>query len=124
MIQLEVVYALPDKQTVKSLAVPEGLTVLAVIELSGVLSEYPEIDLAQQSVGIFGQTVSLETTVEPNDRIEIYRPLVLDPMEARRLRALKQKKPRRAHQKRPSNGALQQAHDSFSDNTHNPSGAV
>jgi uncharacterized protein len=91
-IIVEVVYALPEEQTVFSLSIPLGTTVLGVIERSGILNQYPEIDLKQQPVGIFGQVVALETVVEAQDRVEIYRPLIKDPMEARRIRALEQKK--------------------------------
>lgn len=92
---VEVVYALPQEQQVFALVVPEGSTVQAVIERSGILAHYPDIDLLKQAVGIFGQIVKLTTPVEANDRVEIYRPLVIDPMEARRRRAKQQlcKKP-------------------------------
>jgi hypothetical protein len=90
-IVVEIAYALPEKQTIISQAVPEGSSVQAAIELSGILGQYPMIDLTHQSVGIFNQVVSLETIVEAGDRIEIYRPLILDPMEARRQRAKKQR---------------------------------
>lgn len=92
---IEVVYALPETQTIISLNVLQGTTVCAAIELSGILQQHPEINLTTQAVGIFGEIVTLETCVAPDDRIEIYRPLTVDPMEARRLRAKKQAKQRR-----------------------------
>lgn len=95
VLSVEVVYALPETQTVISLDVPAGSTVCAVIELSGILQTYPSINLMKQAVGIFGEIVTLETLVAAQDRIEIYRPLSVDPMEARRLRAKKQAKQRR-----------------------------
>lgn len=94
-LSVEVVYALPETQTVVSLVVPEGSTVCAVIELSGILQTHCTINLMKQAVGIFGEIVTLETLVASQDRIEIYRPLSVDPMEARRLRAKKQAKQRR-----------------------------
>lgn len=90
-MRVEVVYALPDEQKVISLEVPEGTTVQAAIELSGILSLYSEIDLTQQPVGIFSQVTDLETSLKEADRVEIYRKLLLDPMEARRRRAKKQR---------------------------------
>lgn len=92
MITIEVVYALPQAQTVISLTVPVDTTVCAALELSGLLQQYPEIDLTRQSVGIFGEIVTLETKLAAGDRVEIYRPLVVDPKETRRLRAKKQAK--------------------------------
>lgn len=89
--EVEVVYALPDEQQVFALQVTQGATVCVAIEQSGVLAQYPEIDLNNQAVGIFGQIVTLETALEAGDRVEIYRPLTMDPMEARRVRAKQQK---------------------------------
>ncbi len=86
MIAVEVVYALPEQQTVIAVTVPEGCTVQTAICQSGILQRFPSIDLAQNSVGIFGHCVALTEFVKAGDRIEIYRPLRLDPKEARRLR--------------------------------------
>src|SRR5579872_494062 len=91
-ITIELIYALPHQQTVLSLTVPQGASVCAAIELSGVLQQYPDINLTAQSVGIFGEPVTLDTVLAEGDRVEIYRPLSVDPMEARRLRAKKQAK--------------------------------
>lgn len=96
MIEIELVYAKPERQTLLSLQVPEGTSVCAALELSGILQEHPEINLNTQAVGIFGEVVALETIVASGDRIEIYRPLRIDPKEARRLRAKKQAKVLRA----------------------------
>ncbi len=111
---VEVVYALPDEQAIIPLDVPAGSTVMAVIERSGVLERYPQIDLTQHAVGIYGQRVTLETRVEPQDRVEIYRPLLIDPMEARLLRAQKQaqrEKQRPARRNKPKASALPPAGD-------------
>jgi len=67
--------------------VTEGSTIETAIERSGVLDIFPEIDLMKQSVGIFGRKKKLSDTVSEGDRVEIYRPLEIDPKEARRLRA-------------------------------------
>ena len=86
-IQLEVAYARPDQQLLLPLRVAAGSTVAQVIEASGVLAKFPEIDLAQNKVGIFGKLTKLDTVVRERDRIEIYRALIADPKEVRRQRA-------------------------------------
>lgn len=92
LIHVEVVYALPHEQKVFELAVSEDLTVQEIIEQSGVLAHYPEIDLAENKVGVFSRNVKLDSTVRDKDRIEIYRPLLADPKEIRRKRAEQTKK--------------------------------
>ncbi|HTO49712.1 MAG TPA: RnfH family protein [Burkholderiales bacterium] len=89
MPRVEVVYALPDRQTLYALDVEAGATVRDVIERSGVLSAFPEIDLARNRVGIFGKLAALSTPVCDDDRVEILRPLEADPKEARRKRAVR-----------------------------------
>ncbi|PKF80884.1 RnfH family protein [Vibrio sp. vnigr-6D03] len=92
MIHVEVVYALPQEQRVITLAVEAEMTVQEIIEQSGVLEIYPEIDLAKNKVGIFSRNIKLNSTVLDRDRIEIYRPLLADPKEIRRKRAEQAKK--------------------------------
>lgn len=87
MITVEVAYARPTEQALEQLQVPEGTTIEAAIRRSGVLQRFPEIDLTHNKVGIFGKASKLSATLEPGDRIEIYRPLIADPKEARRKRA-------------------------------------
>lgn len=87
VFQIEVVYALPRTQVLKRLTVTGGCTAGQAVLNSGVLNLFPEIDLTKNRLGIFGKFVQLDTPLKPNDRIEIYRPLVIDPKEARRLRA-------------------------------------
>ncbi|WP_232821160.1 RnfH family protein [Oceanimonas marisflavi] len=96
LIQVEVVYALPDRQTVLSLRVPPEATVREIIEQSGMLQQFPEIDLEQNAVGIFSRQVKLGQPVHEGDRIEIYRPLLADPKEIRRRRAEQAKEEGRA----------------------------
>lgn len=86
-IEVEVVYALPHEQRVITLVVDAALTVSEIIEQSGVLTLYSEIDLDKNKVGVFGRNVRLDATVNDHDRIEIYRPLIADPKEIRRKRA-------------------------------------
>ncbi|MBI1964937.1 MAG: RnfH family protein [Betaproteobacteria bacterium] len=84
-IQVEVVYALREKQLLIVLNVEEGTTVRQAIERSGIVQRMPGIGLA--SVGLFGRAVPLDTLLKDGDRVEIYRPLIADPKQARRDRA-------------------------------------
>lgn len=88
---LEVVYALPDKQTLLAFTAPSDISIREAIKLSGILEKNPDIDLSDQQVGIFGKRIlDVENYVlQDNDRIELYRPLQVDPKEARRRRAEK-----------------------------------
>lgn len=94
---IEVVYALPKYQHIFKVELDSfnksigQITLLDIIIKSGILDYYTEIDLSQNKVGIFSEIKSLSDFVELYDRVEIYRPLKIEPMEARRLRALKQK---------------------------------
>jgi putative ubiquitin-RnfH superfamily antitoxin RatB of RatAB toxin-antitoxin module len=80
-LEVEVVYALPRREASARVTVPAGATVRDVLEKSGLLP------LVQGKVGIFGKAVQADTRVAHGDRIEIYRPLAVDPKEARRQRA-------------------------------------
>jgi putative ubiquitin-RnfH superfamily antitoxin RatB of RatAB toxin-antitoxin module len=86
-ISIEVVYALPDEQTLFRQSVPEGATVAEAIKLCGILEKYPEIDLNINKLGIFGKLAKGDALLRDRDRIEIYRPLIADPREVRRKRA-------------------------------------
>lgn len=86
-ISVEVVYALPQKQEVLSLRVRSGALVSEAIAQSGILQDFPEIDLASAKVGIYSKQVKLDAVLRDKDRIEIYRPLIADPKEVRRKRA-------------------------------------
>ena len=86
-INIEVAYAQPDRQRIIALSVPDGTTVGEAIQLSGIQDIFPEIDLTQQKTGIFSRPAALTDAVKDGDRVEIYRPLVMSPMEARRQRA-------------------------------------
>ncbi|HEX2549273.1 MAG TPA: RnfH family protein [Gammaproteobacteria bacterium] len=90
-IDIEVAFANPTQQRILSLKVPRGSTIEDAIHLSGILEIFPEIDLTQHKVGIFSQIKKLSDFLHPGDRIEIYRPLQIDPKEARKNRARKGK---------------------------------
>ncbi|KJG26981.1 RnfH family protein [Photobacterium angustum] len=87
LIHVEVVYALPNMQRVLKLAVVADTPIQEIIEQSGILAMYPDIDLKKNKVGIYSRNVKLDGTAREGDRIEIYRPLVADPREIRRKRA-------------------------------------
>lgn len=89
LINIEVAYATPELQKVISLEVSAGSSIEEAIQQSGILVMFPEIDLTQQKVGVFSEPRALSDMVHKGDRVEIYRRLVIDPMEARRLRAEK-----------------------------------
>jgi uncharacterized protein len=81
-----VCYAQADRQIWLRLEVPEGSTIAQAIALSGVLNQYPEIDLESQKVGIFGKLAKLDTPVKEGDRVEIYRKITADPQQVQRRR--------------------------------------
>ena len=91
MIEVEVAYALPDKQKIYALLVEEGTTVLEAARRSAIRSDFPEVDLDTAKMGIFGQSVKSPASheVKNGDRVEVYRPLIADPKEVRRKRAAK-----------------------------------
>ena len=79
MIQVGVAYATNEEQVWLDISVFEGATIKEAIELSGILKKFPEVDLDKQKVGIFGEIADLDTIVEDGDRVEIYRPIRIDP---------------------------------------------
>lgn len=88
-INIEVAYAKPDKQLIIPVKLAEGSSVWQAIVKSGILERFTEIDLLKINIGIFGKSCQLEKIVGQGDRVEIYRPLLQNPMDARRHRAVK-----------------------------------
>lgn len=86
-INIEVVYASPTKNRIVKLQLDSNATVLDAINASNLLAEFPEIDLNQNKVGIFSKRAELTTQLTAGDRVEIYRSLLIDPKQARLLRA-------------------------------------
>jgi putative ubiquitin-RnfH superfamily antitoxin RatB of RatAB toxin-antitoxin module len=86
-ILVEIAYALPERQVLIPLKMPEGTTAEEAIRASGVIDQFPEIDLAVNSIGIFGKPDRLDAILRDRDRVEIYRPLIANPKEIRRQRA-------------------------------------
>jgi putative ubiquitin-RnfH superfamily antitoxin RatB of RatAB toxin-antitoxin module len=88
-VSVEIVYIKPDSQNSLILDVAKDSTIQQAIQHSGILERCQEIDLEKNKVGIYSRIKSLNTVIESGDRIEIYRPLLADPKEARRQRAKK-----------------------------------
>jgi len=86
-IPVEVAYALLEKQVILNLDIAPEATLEEVIRASGILDQFPEIDLAKNKVGVFGKPGKLSDTLHAGDRVEIYRPLIADPKEVRKQRA-------------------------------------
>ncbi len=92
-LEVEVAYAMPDEQVLLKVRVANGATLRDAIEASGILKRFPQIDLARDAVGIFGKGAKLDDQLGAGDRVEIYRPLTMDPKEARRKRARQKRQP-------------------------------
>lgn len=90
---VEVAYALPEKQKIIAVTVASGCTALQAVEQSGICHVFADIDLATAKMGVFSHLIAEPHTyvVKAGDRIEIYRPLLIDPKEARAQRAAKAK---------------------------------
>lgn len=88
-IHVEVAYALPHKQRLIGLDVPEGTTMLEAAKLSGIAEQFEELELAKASMGIFGKVVANPAAhvLKAGERVEIYRPLLADPKLNRKKRA-------------------------------------
>lgn len=86
-IHVEVAYALPNKQQIIALDVPEGTEALVAVQQSGIEEGFPEIDLENPKLGLFGKSIKAGQVLEDGDRVEIYRPLIADPKANRKARA-------------------------------------
>lgn len=84
---VEVAYAKPEVQVIIPLYVDKGTTLEQAIAQSGILRDFPEIDLAKNKVGIFGKLAKKDVVLRAKDRVEIYRPLIADPKQVRKQRA-------------------------------------
>ncbi|MBT8137993.1 MAG: RnfH family protein [Gammaproteobacteria bacterium] len=83
-LEVEVAYGLPQRQLVIRLSVPQGTTVLETVLLSGIAEQFPGLEPLESTLGIFGEVVDPARCVEAGQRVEIYRPLLVDPKEVRR----------------------------------------
>lgn len=101
MLDIEVAYALADKQKIVQLQVAEGTTVRQAALQSGLDRDFPGLDLAASPLGIFGKAIAKpdEQVLQSGDRVEIYRPLLADPKEVRKQRAERAARAREAEKK-------------------------
>lgn len=94
-ITVDVIYALPYEQVVESVSINPGATAIEAVTLSGLMDRFPELDATTiTKLGIFAHIIDNPATyvLQEGDRVEIYRPLLIDPKEARRQRAEKLQK--------------------------------
>ena len=89
---VEVVYATPREQVLRTVHAKPGMTLIEAIERSKITDHFPDIDLKTAKVGIFGKAAKKDAVLKAGDRVEIYRPLIADPKEARKKRAAEGKK--------------------------------
>ena len=88
LINVEVVFGMPDSQQLVSVSMPPGSTVADALEVSKIAAAFPDAAIAHLPTGIWGRPVHRDQTLVDGDRVEVYRELEVDPREARRLRAL------------------------------------
>ena len=87
-MKIEVIYALPERQELLTLDLPEGSTAFQAVEASGLLQKYPDIEPGgRNKLGVFAKLVKSDAVLRDRDRVEIYRPLIADPKEVRRQKA-------------------------------------
>ncbi len=86
-ITVEVVCATAERQLLRQVSLPVGSRVISAIEQSGILQEMPEVAFDPSRLGVFSRRVAPDEILHDGDRVEIYRPLTLDPKDARRRRA-------------------------------------
>jgi len=91
-VNVEIAYALPEEQILIDVSVRSGADIKDAVLKSGVLKLYPNLDVENMQVGIFGKLAKMNYMVRERDRIEIYRPLIADPKEVRRRKAAEGKK--------------------------------
>lgn len=95
-INVEVAYALPDKQSIVKVEVAEGTSAIDTVNQSGITNQFEDIDLENARLGIFGKVIANTQVLKEGDRVEIYRPLIADPKEVRKARAARAKERRAA----------------------------
>lgn len=84
---VDVIYIAPKHEFYKSIALPQAANVEQAICQSGILEQCRHLTLNTLCIGIFNSIVTLDTVLQDGDRVEVYSDLVMDPMQARRLRA-------------------------------------
>ena len=85
-MRVEVAFALPDRQLLETVSVPDDAVVADALRLSSIEERFPEVSLDELQAGIWGKPVERAHALRDGDRVEVYRPLEMDPREARRLK--------------------------------------
>ena len=93
-LSIEVVYATVQCQEVVSVSLEEGARAIDAVRASGMADRHPEIDATALVLGVFGRVLPPQALLQDGDRVEIYRPLIADPKEARRARAAPRRRKR------------------------------
>ncbi len=83
-MKIGLAYALPQRQVWMDVEVAEGATIKDAIERSGILKQFPEINLETQKIGVYGKVSKLDAVLADGDRVEIYRPITCDPKTVQR----------------------------------------
>lgn len=91
MLRIEVAFATPERQQTVAIEVPRGTTIAEAVASSGLAAAFPTFDFHALPKGVWGQKQPESHTVKEGDRVEIYRPLIKQPMDARRERAEKKR---------------------------------
>lgn len=78
-MKIGIAYALPQRQVWFDIELPDGATIQDAINRSGVIKQFPEIDLEKNKVGVYGKVSKLDAVLSDGDRVEIYRPITCDP---------------------------------------------
>ena len=86
-MRVEIAYGTAREQALIGLQVEDGATVADVLRAAADIPIFSDLALATMPVGVFGRRVNRDAILKPGDRVELYRPLAMDPMEARRRRA-------------------------------------
>ena len=98
-IKVEVAYALPQRQAIVPLQVAPGTTAQQAALASNLQRQFPNLDIAEAKLGVFGKAVAPDYVLQAGERVEIYRPLIADPKQVRKQRAAEQ---RRRREKAPA----------------------
>jgi putative ubiquitin-RnfH superfamily antitoxin RatB of RatAB toxin-antitoxin module len=93
-IAIEVVAAWPERQVLVKLDLPAGSTVAEAVRASGLAERFPELEIRDDHLGVFGELCRPDRVLDDGDRVELYRPLKLDPKTIRRINAERQKRSR------------------------------
>ncbi|MBN8443220.1 MAG: RnfH family protein [Thauera sp.] len=78
-MKISIAYAVPGRQVLQTVDVPEDATLREAIERSGILEQLPRFDFDKQKAGIWGKVKPYDTKVAAGDRVELYHPVTIDP---------------------------------------------